>query len=359
MEKENKPMEAKKYLPGRGLDVGTGFLVESRMLESGDVETKSVRDSFLELQPRGDLVFKMMKKGLDKSGVSYIQEDKKLHILGNDSLNVAIEKQMTVRRPMHKGVISPREAQALPLFKILLKELLGEPVVPNELVVYSVPASPEDAPFDIEYHKNVIERVLADLGFIGKAINEAQAIVFCELEEEDYTGIAISCGSGMTNVCITNMAEVITTFSVSKGGDYVDYSAATSLGYDPKDPKASDITPSLMTYTKESGISIKNPGNEMAEIAISSYYKALIKYMVESIVNKIDSLESKPRFLEPVKIVVSGGTSLAGDFLEVFKEEFEKIESKLPFKVKEVCHARRPLEAVAEGAFIALAAEDE
>jgi hypothetical protein len=345
--------------PGVGLDIGTGFLVACRMNPEGKVETKSVRDAFLELSPKGDLVFKMMKKGLQKSGVSFIEDNKKLHILGDDSLSVSVEKQMITRRPMQKGVISPREAKALPMFKVLLAELLGPPKTANEKIVYSIPASPSDAPFDVEYHTSVIEKILSDLGYSGKPINEAQAIAFSELEDDDYTGISISCGAGMTNVCISNMAEVVTTFAVSRGGDYIDYSAATSLGYDPKDEKVSEITPSLITYVKEQGIDISSPGDEVMNIAIASYYNALIRYIVKSVVNEISKLESKPKFLSPVPIVVSGGTSLAKGFLEAIKVELKANEDQLPFKIGEIRAAKNPLTAVAEGAFIALAVEGE
>jgi hypothetical protein len=348
----------KKYLAGRGIDCGTGFLVQSISLENGDVETKSVRDSFLEVKPANKLIYNTMKKGLDRAKVNYFESDGSFWIIGEDSLVQSVERQTVTRRPMHKGVISPKEMKALPLFKSLLKELLGEPAVENERVVYSVPASPTDAPFDIEYHESVIESILASLGFKGTSINEAQAIVFSELAEDDYTGLAISCGSGMANVCISNLAETVTSFAISKGGDYIDFSAATSLGFDPYNPKGCDVTPSLVTYVKEQGVDILNPDpDEKVQIAIAAYYKTLIQYIIDNIIFEINKLESKPKFLKPIKVVVSGGTSLAGNFLTVFKEKFDEKKHELPFEVSEVVHAGSPLTAVAEGALLALLAE--
>lgn len=346
---------------GRGLDVGTGFLCMAQMTEDGDMITKSVRDSFLELTPSNKMAKKIMKKGLVKAGVNFLEDSEKFFVLGEDSLSQSVERSMTTKRPMSKGVISPTEANALPMFKALLKELLGTPTVTGEKILYSVPASPADAPFDVVYHENVIESILKDLGYEGSSINEAHAIVFSELEddEDSYTGLTLSFGAGMTNVCISNMADVVTTFSVSKGGDYIDLNSAISLGFDPKDERASEITPSLVTYIKEQGVDIRNPGTDRVHIAISSYYKALISYVVKNIIAQIESLESKPKFLEPIKVVVSGGTSKAIGFLEVFKEEFEKQSSKLPFKVKNVVHASDPLTAVAEGALTALLVDYE
>jgi len=368
-EADNKPTkEVEKVVlkpdtmqPGRGLDVGTGFLVECSLSSEGELHTKSVRDSFLELTPSNKMAKKIMKKGLQKAGVNFLEDTESFYILGEDSLSQSVERSLTTKRPMSKGVISPTESQALPMFKALLQELLGTPRCENEKILYSVPASPSDAPFDIVYHENVIETILRDLGYCGTSINEAHAIVFSELDsdEDAYTGISISCGAGMTNVCIANMADIVTTFSISKGGDYIDYNSAISLGYDPRDSRSSEITPSLITYIKEQGVDIRNPGTDRTHIAISSYYKALIKYMVTSIVEEILSLKSKPRFLEPIKVIVSGGTSKAIGFIELFKEEFDQQVEKLPFEIKEVVQAADPLSAVAEGALTALMVEYE
>lgn len=358
---EEKTDKVIKYEPGRGLDVGTGFLVSARMTVDGQLETKSVRDSFLELKPSNKMAKKIMKKGLIKAGVNFLEDDSLFYVLGEDSLNQSVERNLNTKRPMSKGVISPIEVKALPMFKSLLKELLGEPLVENEKVIYSVPASPSDAPFDIIYHENVIESILKDLGYEGKSINEAHSIVFAELddEEDSYTGVCISFGAGMTNVCIANMADIVTTFAVSKGGDYIDLSSAISLGFDPKDPSSCEITPSLITYTKEQGIDLRNPGQDRTHVAVASYYKALIRYVVSNIIDQINKLESKPRFLEPIKIVVSGGTSKAHGFLEIFKEELLSRAGELPFKVKSIIPAKDPMLAVAEGALTALLVEDE
>jgi hypothetical protein len=354
-----------KMLPGRGLDVGTGFLVEARMSEDGTVHTKSVRDSFLEIKPSNKIVYGMMKKGLQKAGVNYFEENGVFNVLGEDSLIQSVEKQLIVKRPMEKGVINRNDVKALPMFKALLKELLGEPVVPFEPIVYSIPASPTDAPFDIVYHESVIESILASLGYKGTSMNEAQAIVFSELAEEgdDYTGIAISCGAGMCNVSISNMAECLATFAISKGGDYVDYGAATSLGYDPKDASSSDITPNLITFIKEQGVDVRKITHEGEDArergAIAAHYQNLIKYIVANLIAQINSMNNKPRFLKPVKIVISGGTSMAVGFLDVFKKELEKVKDELPFEVGAVVHASQPLTAVAEGSLLALLAEME
>lgn len=182
-----------EFEPGVGLDIGTGFVVCARMSKSGELVTKSIRDCFLEIKPQNRLILSAMKKSLLKAGINFFEDSESLIILGQDSLNQSIERNVILQRPMAKGVISPTEAKALPMFKALLKELLGPPQVENEKVVFTVPAAPIDASFDVIYHTAVIESILNDLGYKGSPLNEAHAIGFSELENEDYTGITISC----------------------------------------------------------------------------------------------------------------------------------------------------------------------
>lgn len=350
-----------KLLPGRGLDIGTGFLVSSQMDEDGNMHTKSVRDAFLEITPPNKMIYGMIKKSLQKSGVSFFEEDGTLSVLGDDSLLQSVEKGMLLKRPMEKGVISRTDTKALPMFKALLRELLGPPLVEGERIVYSVPASPLDAPFDIVYHESVLEAIFKSLGYTATSINEAQAIVFSELAEEDsdYTGVAVSFGAGMTNFSISKLAESLTAFAVAKGGDHIDFGAATSLGFDPKDPKASEYTPNMITYIKEQGVDIAAvDSSDKVKGAIAAHYRNLIKHVVDTFVKHVNSLEQKPKFLEPITIVISGGTSLAPGFIQVFEEQLNGVKSKLPFEIKKVVHASQPLTAVAQGALLALLSQE-
>jgi len=55
----------------------------------------------------------------------------------------------------------------------------------------------------------------------------------------------------------------------------------------------------------------------------------------------------------PVDIVCAGGTSLVGDFIEVFRDEFAKIDFPIP--VREVRRAEEALNSVAKGCLVAAA----
>ena len=51
-------------------------------------------------------------------------------------------------------------------------------------------------------------------------------------------------------------------------------------------------------------------------------------------------------------MVVSGGTSLAGGFMEFFEKVFEKKRKRFPIEVSEIRHAKEPLNAVSYGMLV-------
>ena len=55
-------------------------------------------------------------------------------------------------------------------------------------------------------------------------------MVYGELENSNYTGIGISCGGGLCNVCLAYLSVPVVSFSIPKAGDYIDASAAQVTG---------------------------------------------------------------------------------------------------------------------------------
>ena len=159
----------------------------------------------------------------------------------------------------------------------------------------------------------------------------------------------------MTNVSICSMGDLVTAFSVSKGGDYIDFQTAVSLGFDPNNPKDSAITPNLVTYIKEQGVDIVNPDKEdKIKMGIAAHYRALLRYIVDQTVNHLNNMKTKPKFIKPVPLVIAGGTSLAPGAVQMLTEELFKQKNQLPFEISTVIHSKNPLNAVAQGCLLAL-----
>jgi hypothetical protein len=328
---------------GKGLDVGTSYIVLAENTSSS-VAYKDFRDAFYIIKPTTPVASKMIEKGL--TGKTFIKDaDGSFILLGKDAIEKAIERNDTAKRPMYRGVVSAKEKDAKRILAFILKEVAGQASEPNEKIVFCVPAQPvdqEDDDFDVGYHEDVVKSILADCGYVAKAINEAEALCYAELEDVDYTGIGISCGAGMTNVCVMLNGEPTVVFSTTKSGDWVDRMSAVATG----EPD------SVVQVEKEGGdFTIGETSDNPILAAVSVYYERLIDYTTKNLTAALSSHKSLPKFKDPLTIVIAGGTSQARGYVEYFRTSLEK--QGFPLNVKEIKQAQDPLHSVAKGCLIA------
>jgi hypothetical protein len=244
-------------------------------------------------------------------------------------------------------VISPTEKEALPMIELLIKSVVGEPRYQDEIVYFSVPGEPLDADFDIIYHIKTVEGFLKTLGYTPRLINEGLAVILSDLADKNFTGIGISLGGGMVNVCLSFISVPIFNFSVTKAGDWIDQQVAMAI--DEAASRVSAIKESSFDLSKERDLS-------KIESAFSIYYNHLIEYVIESIKQEFNRVGGMPGMVEPITIVLSGGTSLPKGFIQSFKQILDQL--KLPVPIGEVRMAAQPLHSVAKGALIAASAEE-
>jgi len=328
----------------KGLDVGTSFIVLAEENSKGKVTYKDFRDAFYVIKPTTPIATKMIEKGL--SGKTFVKDaDGSFIILGKDAIEKAVERNDSAKRPMYKGVVSSKEKDARRILTYILKEVSGTPAEPGEKLVFCVPAQPvdqEDDDFDVGYHEDVIVKLLTEVGYSARAINEAEALCYSELEKDDYTGVALSWGAGMVNVCVMLNGEPVVTFSTTKSGDWVDRMAAVATGE----------ADSIVQAEKEQGdFTVGQPNDNQVLAAVASYYDRLIDYTTKQLASSMDGHKSLPKFKDPLPVVVAGGTSKAKGFVDLFAKKLE--ENGFPLPVKEVRHATDPLHAVARGCLIA------
>lgn len=327
----------------KGLDVGTSYIVLSQDSENG-VIYKDFRDAFYVIKPNTIIASKMIEKGL--SGKTFIQDtDGSFVILGKDAIEKAIERNDTAKRPMYRGVVSSKEKDAKKILAFILKEVVGMSSEPLEKLVFCIPAQPidqEDEDFDVGYHEDIIKAILSECGYDARSINEAEALCYAELENEDYTGIAISCGAGMTNVCVMLNGEPTVLFSTTKSGDWVDRMSAIATG----EPDG------VVQAEKEgSDFNIGEHNENPILAAVSAYYDRLIDYTTKQLSFALTGHKSLPKFKQPITIVVAGGTSQAKGYVDIFTKKLK--ENNFPLNIKEVKHAADPLHAVSKGCLIA------
>ncbi|MBF0533018.1 MAG: hypothetical protein HQL23_08000, partial [Candidatus Omnitrophica bacterium] len=181
---------------GVGLDLGTAYLVASREIEGSKVFVKTERNAFISV--RAD---QPTKELLEKLRIKYASLGSSMYVLGNLALNLANIFNREVQRSMSMGILNPSEAESIPIIKLIVQNILWEPRQKGEVCCFSIPAKPIDRDQDTIYHRGVFEGILRTLGFEPIIIDEGYAVVLSELEYADFTGIGVSCGGGMVNIC--------------------------------------------------------------------------------------------------------------------------------------------------------------
>ncbi len=321
-----------------GLDIGTMNLACAR---SDSNEIKIMRNVFLPIEKENVSLSEL-------TDISYVQsrDSNDLFIIGEDAFRFANLFGKEVSRPMQKGLISPKEMSAIDVLSLMVKTLIGDVKDKEVYCSYSIPAEAIDEGRSITYHEKVFSRILGEFGINHKPVNEGMAIIYSECDKEKFSGVGISFGAGMCNVCISYKGIEVVKFSTARSGDWIDKSVSDSL----------DIVQNRVTSVKEKHLnleagfaSIQDKKLQRIVEALEYYYTALINYTVKEIISEfkkqvdIDVDESLP-------IVVSGGSSLPKGFLNLFKSVLVKYT--LPFNVSEVRSSKNPLTAVAQGLLI-------
>lgn len=325
-------------LSGKAIDCGTMNLISAKKLSSGQIKTKRLRNAFLNVE-----ISAFTEKMLQSGNVNYIERNNEYYIIGDDALEFGKIFNKEIRRPLKSGLISPQERDAFGILGMMIESLLKK-AKPNERCVYGVPAAPIDSDQDVIYHASILGQIVSGLGYDATEMREAHAIAFSEASSNDFSCIGLSFGAGMVNACLTYRTLEIpsVSFAVSRGGDWVDEKAA----------KVRALNPSRITSIKESGIDLLNPKNGDEE-AIVIYYKALIKYVLQNIIQKI-IMSNEVQIDKPIPIIIAGGTSMAGNFVSVFEQVFKEVsKGRFPIPISEIRHAEDPLNAIANGLLIA------
>jgi len=324
----------------KGLDIGTNMLVAASIAEDGSPTFKMQRDAFYKIQPKSEVNKNSIRVSLEKRGSNFLVDGDNFIVVGEDALEVAIERNDVAKRPLRKGIISPQEKDSLPMLKLIIKTLLGEGAE-GDKVIYSVPAIPVDGAFDIVYHTEIMGMYLRDIGYESQPLNESFAIALSELLDEGLTGVCLSYGAGMTNIGVIHQGDPLVEFSITRSGDYIDQAVGNAL----------DISPSLVQIEKEAGVDLINPTTKIME-AVSVYYTAVINYTLRNIVYELNKQrKSLPVFKDNVPMIVSGGLALAKGFTK--KIEASLNDLNFPIPIGEIRRAKDPMRAVANGCLLA------
>ena len=321
-------------------DIGTMNIVGARLGEDGKICYRRERDIFIELPTESNDA----KAFLDMAGTKLVTFEGKNYVVGEEAMNFASFLDIEFKRPLKSGLINPQEEDvAIQMLDIIIKGVLGEPEYEGEPCIFCVPAEPIDEKRNVSYHQKTLEYIVKRHGFTPKAINEATAIIYSELQNNTLSGIGISFGAGMVNLACCWKGFPVFSFSIGRSGDWIDEQVKQATGK----------TAAEITGIKETELDLTEDGETRIHRYLKGYYEELIDYLIRNIIKKFESskvnskLDKKNNQAEALPIVIAGGTSCPKGFAEMFRDRVEK--SDFPFKVSKIIVASDPLYTVAKG----------
>ncbi|MCC7155562.1 MAG: hypothetical protein IT161_13385 [Bryobacterales bacterium] len=320
-----------------GLDVGTSRIVVARSTDRAhESQYESQLNAFITL-PYSKLAASL----LEREGVFHEVYGDELVVTGNDAQRFAEVFHVETRRPMQRGVLNPKEPHSLRVLRGIITRLAGKAGGQNRKVFFSIPSPVGEDESAISYHEASITQILADLGFEGHPIREGLAVVFGEMSSSNFTGIGISCGSGLCNICLAVLSVPVFNFAIPKAGDFIDSQAAAVTGE----------LATRMRVMKEMNFAVNGLGGDRVQNALTVYYDDVIHTLANSLRTTISSTQRLPKLDQSIPIVLSGGTALPKGFLKRFTTALRADD--FPIKISEVRVAADPLNSTARGALMA------
>lgn len=324
-----------QYTQPIGLDVGTSRIVVARAGERR-YEYNAELNAFLTLP-----YSKLAESLLQKENVFHEVHGPEILVAGNDAQRFAEVFHVETRRPMLDGVLNPREPHSLAVVRSIIARLTGRAAAEGQKVFFSVPAATDDGELGVAYHRASLRQILSELGYEPTPIEEGLAVVFGELGGSNYTGIGISCGSGLCNVCLSVLSVPVISFSVTKAGDFIDAQAARVTG---------DIATRIRVQ-KEQAFHLNGLGSDRVRNALTVYYQEMIVNLVEALRDHISAAQRLPKLDQAIPLVVSGGSAAPKGFLEQFGKVLRSTD--FPVRLSELRVSADPLNSTARGALMA------
>ena len=318
-----------------GLDVGTSKVVASRR-KGKEIESAAQLNAFIPVP-----YSKFTETILGQNDIAYYREDEELVIYGSATERFANMFNAECRRPMADGLLNPRETRAMAVLEAILTNLVPKPKTAGETLAFSVPAAIPGREAALTYHEATLRGFFQSQGYKPVAINEGLAVIFSELEDNNFTGIGISCGGGMCNATLAFLSIPSILLGLGKGGDYIDSAVGAVVNEHATRVKS----------MKEEGVDLSRQPKNKFERALRIYYEELIETLVEGLTKALSTAEKLPRTDRPIPIVLSGGTSKPKGFKDMFEKALRT--RTLPIEISEVRTAKDPLTATARGALIA------
>jgi hypothetical protein len=324
-----------EYTQPMGLDIGTSRIVVARNADK-KYQYDSQLNAFLTIP-----YSKLAESLLQRENVFHEVQGSDIVVAGDDAQRFAEVFHVETRRPMAQGVLNPHEPHSLAVIRRVIGKLLGPAAAEGQSVFFSVPAATAEGDGGIAYHEASMKLILTELGYKPTPIQEGLAVVFGELGTSNFTGIGVSCGSGLCNACLAVLSVPVLSFAVSKAGDFIDNQAAAVTG---------DLATRLRVQ-KEQSFRLNGLSSDRTLNALTVYYHEMITNLTAALRSHISATQRLPKLDQAIPLVLSGGTVMPKGFLEHFSSALRAQE--FPVRLSEVRLSADPLNSTARGALMA------
>ncbi len=339
MNKINRKKETKET-SCCGIDIGTGFLCGSYYKTKTKIEYTPLRSCFYKIPL--DMFSTSM---FNLNSMKYIKQNDNVFIIGEDALTMAKIQNSKSLRPLSKGTVNPDEKGSAIVLKEMLRYCIeaGNPIKGSN-VVFSIPANVvgDTDSFDVEYHSMSISSLIESLGYKPTPLNEAYAVIISELEKaNEVTGLGFSFGAGLVNVAFVYKGMLLFQFSINKSGDFIDQESSRATG----------TSESMINHIKEKQLDLTTITDDITpeERALVFTHSHVIKNTISQMI-KAFTETNNVNIIDPVPIIISGGTTLPNGFVDLFKKELDA--QNVPFEYTDVIPAKDRLTAVSKGCVI-------
>ncbi len=319
-----------------GLDIGTSRIVSMTKNASGEIVSKDQLNAFFTV-PHSVFAVQMF----EKANVKFIEtEGKQLSIFGHDAQQFGNIFNGEVRRPMSQGLLKASEPSAIQMIKSIIGLVVDKSKTFGTSLCFGIPAPQIGHESDLIFHESILKKYLVGMGYNTKSITEGAAVVLSELSEDNYTGIGISMGGGMCNVCFSFLSVPVIVFSISKGGDYIDSCVS----------KVVNETANRVRVIKEESLDFGRAPRNKVETAFEIYYDDLVMSLLTQLTAVFSQAQHLPKLNQAIPVVLAGGTAMPNGFRQKFDKALKQM--KLPIEISEVRLSADPLRATGKGALI-------
>lgn len=335
-------------------DVGTMFFQTAEFNTSNEIESKTIRNAFVELE-KTDGTNDMLKQ----NGFQYVQDEKNVYVIGEDAIRFArmLPGKVELRRPLQDGVLNAGEDMKMLVLNEMVRSLVGKAPDNKSVVCTCVSSPPVDGAPDNTFHERRLKGMFENQGWHvvvdekGKLVQEALAVILAENPKAvddtgavlPYTGIGLSFGAGRVNAVLAYKGVTAVGMSCARSGDWIDREVAGQINQ-PIAKVTAYKEKNLNFDTIEENIVEGKDVSDM-DFALDAYYEAMLKYVFDHFARKFASVQSD--FDMPLEIVAAGGTSMPTGFIGKLRRVLNGLT--LPFKIKEVRHAKDPRNTVVNG----------